>query len=122
MLRREPHIQNTIFVDILKHLRLCIYKEILSEKESFTSKPSLFARKKSWNRNKLSNRKNFSKIDDLRYCSQSQKVLSPKNFRRGRTPFSIYLYLSVLQILWSVFSGKQCSSFFLSKEVFLWQL
>ena len=80
-----------------------MHREILSKKENFTSKPSLFARKKSWNRNKLSNRKNFAKIDDLRYCSQSQKVLSPKNFRRGRTPFSIYLYLSVLQILCSVF-------------------
>ena len=47
-------------------------------RETLPQKPSLFARKKSWNRNKLSNRKNFAKIDDLRYCSQSQKVLGPK--------------------------------------------
>ena len=37
MLRREPLIQNTIFVDILKHLRLA-FEEILSNKENFTSK------------------------------------------------------------------------------------
>ena len=92
-----------------------MHREILSKKENFTSKPSLFARKKSWNRNKLSNTKNFAKIDDSRYCSQSQKVLGPKTLEEEEHILA-FIFISVCFKSFGAFSGKQRSSLFLSQR------
>ena len=69
-----------------------MHREILSKKANFTSKPSLFARKKSWNRNKLSNRKNFAKIDDLRYCFK--RFSAPKNLEEEEHLLA-FIFISV---------------------------